>query len=79
MRILLLKNVTWVNKVTPKTGRHRLSLGCTPENAATHKYRRCVLKFCQIDKISKRTCIFDSALFCKLDKISIATATEMTA
>ena len=29
--------------------------------------RRCVLKFCQVDKISTGTCIFDDAEFCKLD------------
>ena len=34
----------------------------------------CVMKFCQIDKISTHTCIFAVGKFCKLDKISIVTA-----
>ena len=32
------------------------------------------MKFCQIDKISTRTCIFNEMEVCKLGKISIVTA-----
>ena len=34
---------------------------------ACRQIRRCVLKFCQIDKISTRICVFEK--FCKLYKI----------
>ena len=45
----------------------------TCKGATTYmQIRRCVLKFCQIDKISTRSCVFEK--FCKLDKISIETA-----
>ena len=32
--------------------------------------RRCVINFCQIDKISQCICIFDDAEIYKFDKIS---------
>ena len=36
--------------------------------------RKCVMKFCQIDKISSRTCVFGDIEFCKLDMISMVIA-----
>ena len=57
---------------TVRIGAHRQERNVQGRNCLM-EIRRYVMKFCQIDKIPTRTCIFEDAEICKFDKISIVT------